>query len=95
MVPDVSVVAVLLPSSPIIMSFAVVVDTPVTVGSPVAVPVAVNGRPECESNGLPEFAPDTPNAIAEIPFVASPLLKLTVKEMEPPALKTAYHSEIR
>ena len=95
MVPAVSVVADLLPSSPIIRSFAFEVDTPVTVGSPVAVPVAVNGRPECESNGLPVFAPEMPKAIAESPFVPSVLPNETVIESEPPALKTAYHSEIR
>jgi hypothetical protein len=94
-VPAVSVVADLLPSSPIIMSFAFEVDTPVTDGAPVVVPVAVYGRPVWESNGLLVFAPDIPNATAETPLVASPVVKVTVKEIEPPALKTAHHSEIR
>jgi hypothetical protein len=76
------------------MSSGFVVDTPVTDGA-VPVPVFVYGKPELGSNGLLVFAPDTPNATAESPFVASPAPNVTVKEIEPPALKTAYHSEIR
>jgi len=96
LVPAVSVVADLLPSSPIIMSFAFEVDTcpVVVVGSPL-VPVFVYGKPELESKGLLVFAPDMPNATAEIPFVESPPANVTVIEREPPVLKTAHHSEIR
>jgi len=92
--PAVSVVAALLPSSPIMMAFELVVDTPVTDGE-VPVPVALYGRPPFESKGLLVFAPDIPNATAEIPFVESPLLNVTVIEIEPPALNTAHHSEMR
>jgi len=96
LVPAVSVVADLLPSSPIIMSFAFEVDTcPVVVIGPPLVPVFVYGRPVWVSKGALVYAPDMPNATAEIPFVASPELKVTVSESEPPALKSAHHSEIR
>jgi hypothetical protein len=78
-----------------IMSYAFDVYTPVTDGTLALVLVAVYGNPVWVSNGLAQFAPDMLNATTESPFDESPLLNLTVIVIEPPAGKTAHHSERR
>ena len=96
MVPAVSVVVSLLPSSPIIISSGLVVDTPDTDGALVPEAVAVAGRLAFGSNGLVVFAPDIPKTItsptSEEP--RGPLVNVTVIEVTV-ELATAYHSAIQ
>jgi len=77
------------------MSFAIEVDTAVTVGAPLVLLEALYGNPLWVSNGVLVFAPDTPNTITS-PTWLLPRVPLNVTVIEVTVeLATAYHSAIQ
>jgi hypothetical protein len=63
------------------MSFAIEVDTAVTVGAPLVLLEALYGNPLWVSNGVLVFAPDTPNTMTAPPSLARLALNVTVIEV--------------